>query len=111
VSSDSPRSETANAEANGGEISITAELADDQIFISVRDTGLGIPKGQLDKIFDLFTQLDASPTTTSSRGLGMGLALVRNLAELHGGSVDVVSEGPDQGSIFTLRLPIFQLSL
>ena len=94
---------------DGGEISITAELADDQIFISVRDTGLGIPKGQLDKIFDLFTQLDASPTS-GSRGVGMGLALVRNLAELHGGSVDVVSAGPGQGSMFTLRLPIFPTS-
>ncbi|MGC1342605.1 MAG: ATP-binding protein, partial [Candidatus Binataceae bacterium] len=91
---------------NGGEISITAELADDQVFISVRDTGFGIPKDQIDKIFDLFMQVDTLPTTTS-RGLGMGLSLVRNLAELHGGSVDAVSAGPAQGSIFTLRLPIF----
>jgi signal transduction histidine kinase/ActR/RegA family two-component response regulator len=91
---------------NGGEISITAELTDDQVLISVRDTGFGIPKDQIDNIFDLFMQLDTSQTT-ASRGLGMGLSLVRNLAQLHGGSVDVVSAGPGQGSVFTLRLPIF----
>ena len=91
---------------NGGEISITAELTDDQVLISVRDTGFGIPKNQIDNIFDLFMQLDTSQTT-ASRGLGMGLSLVRNLAQLHGGSVEVVSAGPGQGSVFTLRLPIF----
>ncbi len=89
---------------DGGEISITAELADDQVFISVRDTGFGIPQDQINNIFDLFTQLDTSQT---SRGLGMGLSLVRNLAELHGGGIEVVSTGPGQGSVFTLRLPIF----
>lgn len=89
----------------GGEISITAGLADHQVFISVHDTGLGIPASQIDNIFDLFTQLDSSQTTTS-KGLGMGLSLVRNLAELHGGGIDVVSAGPNQGSVFTLRLPI-----
>ena len=91
---------------NGGEISITAELAGDRVLISVRDTGFGIPKDQTDNIFDLFMQLDTSPTTTS-RGLGMGLPLVRNLAELHGGSVNVVSTGEGKGSVFTLCLPIF----
>ena len=89
---------------DGGEISITAELADNQVFISVRDTGFGIPQDQINNIFDLFTQLDTSQT---SRGLGMGLSLVRNLAELHGGGIEVVSTGPGQGSVFTLRLPIF----
>jgi signal transduction histidine kinase/ActR/RegA family two-component response regulator len=89
----------------GGEISVAAERQDDQVFISVRDSGVGIPADQVDKIFDLFTQLDASQTA-KSRGLGMGLSLVRNLAELHGGSVDVVSSGPGHGSLFTIRLPI-----
>ncbi|MHB8384044.1 MAG: hybrid sensor histidine kinase/response regulator [Candidatus Binataceae bacterium] len=94
---------------DGGEISITAELAADQVCISVRDTGAGIPKDQLGKIFDLFTQLDGSQMN-GARGLGMGLALVRNLAELHGGGVDVISAGAAQGSIFTVRLPIFAVS-
>ena len=89
----------------GGEISITAEPRDDQAFISVRDSGVGIRADQVDEIFDLFTQLDVSQTA-KSRGLGMGLSLVRNLAELHGGSVDVVSSGAGQGSLFTIRLPI-----
>ena len=94
---------------DGGEISITAELAGDQVLISVRDTGFGIPKDQIDNIFDLFMQLDTSPTTTS-RGLGMGLSLVRNLAELHGGTVNVVSTGEGKGSVFTLCLPVFSNS-
>jgi signal transduction histidine kinase/CheY-like chemotaxis protein len=92
----------------GGEISIAAERRDDQVFISVRDNGVGIPADQVDKIFDLFTQLNASHAA-ASRGLGMGLSLVRNLAELHGGSVDVVSAGPDQGSLFTIGLPLLPM--
>jgi signal transduction histidine kinase/ActR/RegA family two-component response regulator len=89
----------------GGEISIAAERRDNQVLISVRDSGVGIPADQIDNIFDLFTQLDASHNA-ASRGLGMGLSLVRNLAELHGGSVDVVSAGPGLGSLFTIRLPL-----
>jgi len=89
---------------DGGEISITAEQVDDQVCISVRDNGIGIPKEQIVKIFDLFTQLDGSQTT--SRGLGMGLALVRNLANLHGGDVQAASAGLGQGSVFTIHLPI-----
>jgi signal transduction histidine kinase/CheY-like chemotaxis protein len=94
--------------ADGGEISIAVELVDDKVCISIGDSGLGIPKGQTGKIFDMFAQLNGSQTT--SCGLGIGLALVRNLAELHGGSVDVASAGPGQGSIFTLRLPILETS-
>jgi signal transduction histidine kinase/CheY-like chemotaxis protein len=94
--------------ADGGEISIVVEIAGNQVCISIGDTGVGIPKGQTAEIFDLFAQLDGSQT--ASRGLGIGLALVRNLAELHGGSVEVSSAGAGQGSVFTLRLPIFQTS-
>jgi signal transduction histidine kinase/ActR/RegA family two-component response regulator len=90
---------------NGGEISAAAELADDRVNITIGDTGIGIPKDQIDSIFELFTQLRGSQMTTS-RGLGMGLALVRTLADLHGGAVEVVSAGPGQGSLFTVRLPI-----
>src|SRR5258708_3460748 len=94
--------------ADGGEISIAVELVDDKVCISIGDSGLGIPKERTGKIFDMFAQLNGSQTASS--GLGIGLALVRNLAELHGGSVDVAIAGPGQGSIFTLRLPILERS-
>jgi signal transduction histidine kinase len=73
--------------------------------ITIGDTGIGIPPDQIGNIFQLFTQLRGSQST-AAKGLGMGLALVRRLAELHGGTVEVVSVGPGQGSQFTVRLPI-----
>jgi signal transduction histidine kinase/ActR/RegA family two-component response regulator len=84
----------------GGRIWVTARSADGQVEIRVRDTGIGIPADKLRAVFDLFTQLE-SP----AGGLGLGLALVRNLAEMHGGSVEATSEGPGKGSQFTVRLP------
>ena len=84
----------------GGQIWVSARSTDGRIEISVRDTGIGIPADQLGNVFDLFTQLDSS-----AGGLGLGLALVRDLAERHGGSVEATSEGPGMGSQFTVRLP------
>jgi two-component system CheB/CheR fusion protein len=84
----------------GGQIRLTARSAGGQIEISVRDTGIGIPADKLRAVFDLFTQLEPS-----AGGLGFGLALVRDLAEMHGGSVEAMSEGPGKGSQFTVRLP------
>jgi signal transduction histidine kinase len=84
----------------GGQIWVSARLDDDRIEISVRDTGIGIPAQELGNIFGLFTQLESS-----AGGLGLGLALVRDLAERHGGSVEATSEGPGMGSQFTVRLP------
>jgi CheY-like chemotaxis protein len=89
---------------DGAEISIEVALEGEQVCIGIRDTGIGIPKEQIDSIFDLFAQLDGS--TTTSRGLGMGLALVRSLATLHEGSIDVASGRPGKGGLFTVRLPI-----
>jgi signal transduction histidine kinase/ActR/RegA family two-component response regulator len=91
----------------GGEISIATELADEHVCITVRDNGIGIPEDQIERIFDLFSQFDG-PDTAASKSLGMGLALVRKLAELHSGSVDVISWGPGKGSVFTIRLPVLQ---
>src|SRR6185295_15927157 len=84
----------------GGRIWVSARSDDGRFEISVRDTGIGIPAQELGNVFDLFTQLESSVG-----GLGLGLALVRDLAERHGGSVEATSEGPGMGSQFTVRLP------
>ena len=84
----------------GGQIWVTARSAAGRIEISVRDTGIGIPADKVGNVFDLFTQLDSS-----AGGLGLGLALARDLAERHGGSVEAFSAGPGLGSQFTVGLP------
>ena len=71
----------------------------------MRDTGLGIAADQLSGIFDMFTQVDTA-LERSVTGLGIGLTLVKTLAEMHGGNVDVRSAGVGQGSEFVVRLPI-----
>jgi signal transduction histidine kinase len=88
----------------GGEISVAAEAAEGQIQISVRDNGRGIASDILPRIFDLFVQGQRSPDRAEG-GLGLGLALVRSLVELHGGSVAAHSDGPGRGSEFVVRLP------
>ncbi len=72
--------------------------------ITVSDDGIGIPDQMLGHIFEPFVRVDG-PQTRLRSGLGMGLAIVRGLAELHGGSVAVASDGPGRGSTFTVRLP------
>src|SRR5438093_1630203 len=67
--------------------------------------GLALEASELNNIFDLFYQLERTVDRTG-RGLGIGLSLVRRLIEMHGGSVEVVSEGPGRGSEFILRLPL-----
>jgi signal transduction histidine kinase len=77
------------------------------VTVRVKDTGAGIPPNMLECIFDLFTQADSEDTRTQS-GLGIGLALVRALAELHGGSVHALSSGPKKGSEFVVTLPLLE---
>jgi PAS domain S-box-containing protein len=77
----------------------------DEVEISIKDTGIGIPPDMLDRIFDLFTQVDRSLERSHS-GLGIGLTLVKRLVEMHGGAVEARSAGPDQGSEFIVRLPL-----
>jgi PAS domain S-box-containing protein len=89
----------------GGEIALLVEREGDQAVIRVRDNGVGIPADLLPKVFDLFTQVDAS-LDRSQGGLGIGLTLVKNLVELHGGRVAAHSGGPDRGSEFVVRLPV-----
>jgi CheY-like chemotaxis protein len=73
--------------------------------LRVRDTGIGIPPDMQGRIFELFTQVDV-PIARPLGGLGLGLSLVKSLAELHGGTVEVASEGRGRGSEFTVRLPL-----
>jgi two-component system CheB/CheR fusion protein len=88
----------------GGSIFLRAEQRDNEIIISVKDTGIGIPPDKLEHVFELFAQLDASGQGTRT-GLGLGLTLVRRLVESHGGSVEAESEGLEKGSEFIIRLP------
>jgi two-component system, sensor histidine kinase len=89
----------------GGEIAITVERDGDRAVLSVRDTGVGIRAELLPRVFDLFVQADRS-LERSAGGLGIGLTLVRQLVQLHGGTVEASSAGPGRGSTFTVRLPI-----
>jgi PAS domain S-box-containing protein len=93
-------------DASGG-IALTARHEGTDIVISVRDTGIGIPENLLPKVFDLFVQGDRT-MARSEGGLGIGLTLVKNLVEMHGGSVTAVSEGPGKGSELVVRLPALQ---
>jgi PAS domain S-box-containing protein len=89
----------------GGEITVTVRRQGDQAILTVRDTGVGIRPELLPRVFDLFVQGDRS-LERSAGGLGIGLTLVRQLVELHGGTVEAASAGPGRGSTFTVRLPI-----
>ena len=89
----------------GGRIALYAARHGRQVFVSVRDTGVGIPKEVRERVFDLFTRLDPSESIKVS-GLGIGLALAKQLVELHNGRIEVHSEGAGQGSEFTVVLPI-----
>ena len=89
----------------GGELLLRASVEGDRLAILVRDNGIGMPPDLLPHVFDLFTQGERSPDRIQG-GLGLGLALVKSLAELHGGSVVARSDGPGRGSAFTVYLPL-----
>ncbi len=91
-----------------GCIQISACPDQDQIVIRVRDNGKGIAPDQLERVFDLFSQ-NAPTLDRSSGGLGLGLTLVKRLAQMHGGDALAHSEGPGQGSEFLVRLPAAKL--
>jgi PAS domain S-box-containing protein len=88
----------------GGSLWLTARRDGANIAITVRDNGIGIAPERLPQMFELFAQGDRS-LARSEGGLGIGLTLVKSLVELHGGSVHARSDGPGQGSEFTVRLP------
>jgi PAS domain S-box-containing protein len=104
----------------GGRIWLSAELKDEggrmkdegrqktsfsSVAVSVRDTGIGIPRESLASIFDMFSQVDRT-IERSTGGLGIGLALVKGLVEMHGGTVKAESDGEGKGSTFTVTLPV-----
>jgi signal transduction histidine kinase len=89
----------------GGRIEVRARAGEGGAEVTVRDNGMGIEPNLLPRIFDLFVQ-GGSEGHPRSRGLGLGLAIVRNLVDLHGGSVAGSSPGPGRGSEFTVRLPL-----
>ncbi|MGI8603932.1 MAG: hybrid sensor histidine kinase/response regulator [Verrucomicrobiales bacterium] len=88
----------------GGQIGLTADRDKDSIVIRVCDNGIGIPPEMMSRVFDLFTQVDGS-RHRSEGGLGIGLALVQRLIELHGGTVTCQSSGVGNGTEFGVRLP------
>jgi len=88
----------------GGRIQVKVQRIDSHVEIVVSDSGVGISKEFLPYVFDRFRQADAS-TTRIHGGLGLGLSIVRQLVDLHGGSVSADSEGEDKGAIFTITLP------
>jgi signal transduction histidine kinase len=91
----------------GGQVSVRLSSEGARVRLSVSDTGRGIPPEFLPHVFDRFRQAD-SATTRSYGGLGLGLAIVRHLAELHGGEVGAESAGENQGSTFSVAFPLAQ---
>ena len=83
---------------------LTSETTDDDVVVSVKDRGVGIPADMLPRIFDMFVQVDRS-LERSQGGLGIGLTLVKRLVELHGGSIEARSDIDGRGSEFVVRLP------
>jgi signal transduction histidine kinase len=90
-----------------GHVTLFAKQVESEVEIGVRDNGMGIPTDLLPRIFDLFMQVDGSRSRARG-GLGIGLSLVRQIVEMHGGTVHASSAGPGQGSEFRIRLPIAQ---
>lgn len=90
----------------GGSISLSVGQEEHNIVFRVVDTGVGLSRQMLSKIFDLFGR-DEGPRSSFHDGLGVGLMLVRRLVELHGGKVDAFSAGANKGSEFVVRVPVF----
>jgi PAS domain S-box-containing protein len=88
-----------------GRIEIALEVVEGQALIRITDNGIGIASGLLPTVFDLFIQAERTPDRAQG-GLGLGLALVKSIADLHGGTVHAESEGAGKGSNFTITLPL-----
>ncbi|HKP59217.1 MAG TPA: ATP-binding protein [Polyangiales bacterium] len=91
--------------ASGGTIQLSTRRDGNCALVEVTDNGIGIPGDRLDDVFLMFSQVSRAVDSTE-RGLGIGLALVRRLVEMHGGTVSASSKGPGRGSTFTVRFPL-----
>src|ERR1700722_12089561 len=94
----------------GGQVQVLLQRVNSHLELSVSDTGIGIPANYLPHVFDRFSQKDSS-TTRAFGGLGLGLAICKQLVELHGGVIRVASQGEGRGATFSVQLPLslFQL--
>jgi PAS domain S-box-containing protein len=90
---------------DGGQIWLSARQADNSAVVSIRDDGIGILPGMLPRLFDMFAQ-ERRKGVGTEEGLGIGLNLVHRLVSMHGGTVEAMSNGKDQGSEFVVRLPL-----
>jgi len=88
----------------GGHILLTADTENGEVFVRVRDNGVGIPEDKLPRIFEMFVQVDSS-MSQSHGGLGIGLSLASRLVQMHGGTISAHSDGVDKGSEFVVQLP------
>ena len=86
----------------GGRLTLDVGVAEEEVVLSVSDTGVGLDDADRERVFEMFMQVGGP----GSGGLGIGLALVRRIVELHGGRVEARSEGPGRGSEFAIRLPL-----
>jgi CheY-like chemotaxis protein/nitrogen-specific signal transduction histidine kinase len=91
----------------GGTIGVQLSHESGTAVVRITDGGVGIPPDQLERIFDMFAHIER-PTAAADRGLGIGLALARNLAQMHGGTLVAHSAGEGRGSTFSLALPVFE---
>jgi len=94
---------------SGGRVDVTLATSDSRVALTVRDNGLGIRSDFLPHVFESFRQGDSSSSRTHG-GLGLGLAIVRRIVELHGGDVRAESEGEGQGTTVTVRLPVLPVA-
>jgi len=92
----------------GGEVELRAELQGECLFLSVRDSGLGIPREHLPFVFDRFYKVDQARTGIATAGSGLGLSVVKAIVERHGGGVSATSE-PGVATVFTIRLPLISI--
>jgi signal transduction histidine kinase len=89
-----------------GDIHVSTFSMEGALAISVTDTGIGIPRGDLERIFDAFYQVKGRPSASKASGSGLGLSLARQIIELHGGRIWAESNGEGRGSRLTFTLPL-----
>lgn len=92
---------------SGGRVEVRLTAEDDVVRIAISDTGIGIERELLPHVFERFRQADRHPAGTQG-GLGLGLAIVREIVEMHGGAVEARSDGPGRGAVFVVTLPVIR---